>query len=681
MAALFGGLNRRGRRRHWCDDGMLTPCRQDTSARVASETEASHPSSGSAHSQYTTPTIPKYEGPSADGAEPGNAGTAAPSVVSPAVPSANSAELAAPAAPAAPAGTHLFSRTDSAELSKSVTTILSESLIARDPTQAARALITLLSGVSGKDATRRTTPAERRLVVERMLQFGTSDFLAAFTPDLRAREILADWLSDATPPRKTDVEDQSEYWKEVLVPLLKLLQRLPIELDHLKDHVGLGKLITGVQKRARNEQAVRLADAIKDQWSALVSSARTTEAPASRTAAAAAPKRPAAAESREAAAKRVRSNAEEVRPASRAATTAKAPAASKPAATAAATPPPTRRTARTPTTQSNANKDLASFMSLIDQQQPPSAAEAPKGTSSAAATSEKRRRKKSVHWRDHDGQQLVAVRMIEPAIYEDDETGGHSSMGAGAMDIEEGGAFRLAHTEMDEQIDWYAPLPLQLPDAPPRGEQSQAKYEQEERERATLLVMYLNPGDIPESPAEPDSAVLAWASRHPEPRLMTTGSSIEPFSPRAETPGSTDGSTVSSASGASATSAAEPPPAATGAPPALPPALLALMEHLGANGLPPPPPPPGAFGADNMPFMPPFPMDPSKMAPGGAPEGGGNGSGPEIPAGMPPWPFPFPPDPSMFAQMAGMPPAMPQGPPEGGTQTRSRGGRGRRRAH
>ena len=154
-------------------------------------------------------------------------------------------------------------------------------------------------------------------------------------------------------------------------------------------------------------------------------------------------------------------------------------------------------------------------------------------TSSAESATQPKKRKKTVHWRDHDGQALVAVKLIEPAVYEEDEQGGIASVGQ--LDMEEGGAFRLAHADMEEYIDYYPPREVGLsvlsPMIPECGAHSEAKQIQAEYDNDVAEVTYSEPSMIPESPAEPvqDAYLSAFSTTLNEPRVMTTGSVIRPF--------------------------------------------------------------------------------------------------------------------------------------------------------
>ncbi|WFD17898.1 hypothetical protein MCAP1_000107 [Malassezia caprae] len=442
------------------------------------------------------------------------------------------------------------------DLAHTVPKLIASNIIEQNPAQAAGALVTLLTeGPQDAAQVRPATAGERLQVVQLMLEKGAPAYLRYFTDDIRGRQVLAAWLSDATPPRRPDVQDVSEQYASVVVPLLQLLLRLPIELDHLKDHVGLGKLITGAQKRLRSEQARQLADAVKDKWSALVpsSSAAPSQSPA---APATTAKRPAAPAAPDPVTKRAKSETTSQSATLPARTTVSATA--RPAANLLGTgsararlaaptdrkgspqlvdakpSEPQRRTSTRPSAPatSSATKDLASFMSLIDQSSGTPPPETASDTKTPQPAQVERKKKKSVRWRDHDGEALVAVKLIEPAVYDEEVPGGVATVGQ--LDMEEGGVFRLAHAEMEEYIDWYTPPSLLLPPGPARvpekGSQSIEKRVQEEREHAVPEVLYADPADIPESPGAPEGYAVAFALSGSEPRNMTMGPHLRPFS-------------------------------------------------------------------------------------------------------------------------------------------------------
>ncbi|WFD21974.1 hypothetical protein MEQU1_000636 [Malassezia equina] len=547
------------------------------------------------------------------------------------------------------------------DLAQTVPKLIASNIIEQNPAQAAGALITLLTeGPQDAAQVRPTTAQERLQVLQRMMDMGAPAYLRHFTNDIRGRQVLAAWLSDATPPRRPDVQDVSEQYASVVVPLLQLLLRLPIELDHLKDHVGLGKLITGAQKRLRSEQGRQLADAVKDKWSALVPSA-SAPPPQAPAATASTAKRPAAPVPSDPASKRAKSEAmpSAARPASSLLGTGTPRARLAPPADRKGSPQlvdakpgeiPRRTSTRTAApASSSATKDLASFMSLIDQPSRTPPPETPADTKTSQPEQvERKKKKKSVRWRDHDGDALVAVKLIEPAVYDEEVPGGVATVGQ--LDMEEGGVFRLAHAEMEEYIDWYTPPCLLLPPAPARlpekGSQSIEKRVQEEREQAEQEAIYADAADIPETPGAPEGYAVAFALSGSEPRNMTMGPHLRPFSMDV----------------VSATSDSQIP--------GVPSSVGTLLQNLKirAESMVESSAPPGPAPVSHAPAgpadapVPPMPMPP--WASGAA--------------GMPSWPFPFAPPEAMPAM--GPAPTAAEGPgaPPKDRPPRSRGGRSRK---
>ncbi|TBU27696.1 hypothetical protein BD311DRAFT_788974 [Dichomitus squalens] len=146
--------------------------------------------------------------------------------------------------------------------------------------------------------------------------------------------------------------------------------------------------------------------------------------------------------------------------------------------------------------------------------------------------------KRSVTWAP-DGQ-LEQIRLIERAVYDDDPaTGSHPAHNIRDLDRDEGAA--LHAVLFDEQIEWAEPQPLELPpeiQIPPRGNDSQERAAQEEREQNALLVLYPSPTQIPDSPAEPLTQI---AEDHVDEGmvLMLTGPEVDAVLWNASPPPST----------------------------------------------------------------------------------------------------------------------------------------------
>ncbi|KAI0276152.1 hypothetical protein BGY98DRAFT_935269 [Russula aff. rugulosa BPL654] len=112
------------------------------------------------------------------------------------------------------------------------------------------------------------------------------------------------------------------------------------------------------------------------------------------------------------------------------------------------------------------------------------------------------KKKKSVTWAP-DGQ-LELVKLIERAVYDDDPVDGtpHAVQNVRELDRGEGAALH-AHL-FEELLDWSEPQPINIPEdigAHPRGEGSQERGAQEQRELTALGASYLVQ-PIPESPMD-----------------------------------------------------------------------------------------------------------------------------------------------------------------------------------
>ncbi|KAF9782343.1 hypothetical protein BJ322DRAFT_1075692 [Thelephora terrestris] len=112
------------------------------------------------------------------------------------------------------------------------------------------------------------------------------------------------------------------------------------------------------------------------------------------------------------------------------------------------------------------------------------------------------KKKKSVSWAP-DGR-LEQVKLIERAVYDDDPVDGTTIHNIRDLDRDEGAAM---HAQLfEELIDWAEPQVLDIPqdiELRSRGEASQERLAQEEREKTALGAFYISVTQIPDSPAEP----------------------------------------------------------------------------------------------------------------------------------------------------------------------------------
>ncbi|KAA1465951.1 hypothetical protein DENSPDRAFT_868138 [Dentipellis sp. KUC8613] len=187
------------------------------------------------------------------------------------------------------------------------------------------------------------------------------------------------------------------------------------------------------------------------------------------------------------------------------------------------------------------------------------------------------KKRKTVTWAA-DGQ-LEQVKFIDRAVYDDDPVDGmHTSHNLRDLDRDEGAALH-AHL-FEELIDWSEPLSLAFPpdaEPRPRGEDSQEKVTQEQREQTALGALYL--AQIPDTPGEP-AAQLPPEQVDEHVRLMLTGPEVDALfwqQQPAEQPGAAPVSVSDLVGQLAAPAAAVPDPAA----------LLAQVASLGNVNIPP----------------------------------------------------------------------------------------------
>ncbi|CAA7259583.1 unnamed protein product [Cyclocybe aegerita] len=140
------------------------------------------------------------------------------------------------------------------------------------------------------------------------------------------------------------------------------------------------------------------------------------------------------------------------------------------------------------------------------------------------------KKKKSVMWAP-DGQ-LEAIKLIERAVYDDDPVDGtHVAHSLRDLDRGEGAAL---HAHMfEEVVDWSEPMLVELPPdpdphqrRPERGYASQERSAQEEREQTALSAIYMSASQIPDSPAEPGTVLTEEETDKDVPQIQV-GSELE----------------------------------------------------------------------------------------------------------------------------------------------------------
>lgn len=153
---------------------------------------------------------------------------------------------------------------------------------------------------------------------------------------------------------------------------------------------------------------------------------------------------------------------------------------------------------------------------------PPPAASTPTSNFMTTSTTTGKMKRKTVTWAP-DGQ-LESIRLIERAVYDGDPVDVvHTAHSLRDLDRGEGAALH-AHL-FEELIDWTDPILIDIPmgsEVAQRGQQSFEKSVQEEREQTALGALYMNAAQIPDSPGEPSMTILE-EEVDADVKLMTVG--------------------------------------------------------------------------------------------------------------------------------------------------------------
>lgn len=413
---------------------------------------------------------------------------------------------------------------------------LSRLSVERTPEQSARQLVQILCEVDSAGRFRQvvSTGAEVRTSIIEMLNAiatlekgrgytdnGRKKFFAAWMGIPGGRHILSTWLRQTVPPKKVSegVADLSRRYKNTLLPLLHILDYVPIKKAYLTDDAGLGKAITGVSLRAVDLSARKRAEILKAKWTKVVESessamTATSSTTASNSATAAKRKSTESTAPTESSTKRYKS-ATAVGSASSSAKTVKA-APTQPTSTAAKPglsffgsgtarkPPAAASSAASGTNRMNAHQSVMSLMDKLSGgtgSDRATLAQAEKQASTDMQTKE--RPKKRVRWREES--ELVAIKLIEPADYsqgDDGDASEPSPVGLGD-EHDEGLALRQSVSTMEAQMDWYEPreVIITVADSGPVGSESVEGPFQARRQASLEEVVYED-GKEPECPDE-----------------------------------------------------------------------------------------------------------------------------------------------------------------------------------
>ncbi|KIL67411.1 hypothetical protein M378DRAFT_159842 [Amanita muscaria Koide BX008] len=374
-------------------------------------------------------------------------------------------------------------------------------------------------------------------------------YFRAWSENVTAVDITREWLKSAY----TAKDDES--MTETIMPLLHIIDRLPLTVDSLKAS-KLGKIVVKLVKDPPSPAIKDMASNVERKWRIIIDGAskqssenkitedpktkkrKPTEPPSAKSV----PPTKKAAVSATASSKPVVVK-KEVKPVTPAVKDAKLDtsffSAPKPKPKlpsfkkAPPAPMPVKKEPDPNVAQPSSIdpfQEALKFMAKSRKEPPAVSTPPPNSVPSASNTpppgiTKNGKKKKTVTWAPEG--KLESVRLIEKAVYDDDPVDGiHTAHSLRDLDRGEGAALH-AHL-FEEALDWSEPLLIEIPidiDTRPRGDNSVEKVTQEEREQTALGAVYSN-AHIPDSPTEPayvmpDDEVDIQAKR------MTSGPEVD----------------------------------------------------------------------------------------------------------------------------------------------------------
>lgn len=152
------------------------------------------------------------------------------------------------------------------KLADSLRPIFQRQYLVENPTHAARTLIALISQQSSSSAlngpfrTREMSCESRKHIIAEIRDTESRSFWGALLEEMQGRTLLATWLRDTI--------DDPARWASTRMPLLRLLDRLPVLKHHIMDDATnncLGRAVGVIVKKGQ-EKSRNLASEIKEKW-------------------------------------------------------------------------------------------------------------------------------------------------------------------------------------------------------------------------------------------------------------------------------------------------------------------------------------------------------------------------------------------------------------------------------
>ncbi|GAA5906814.1 hypothetical protein JCM6882_006837 [Rhodosporidiobolus microsporus] len=412
------------------------------------------------------------------------------------------------------------------------------------------------SGGKGKEKDKDAGAAKGRSdgveVLQRWLEGAGRGFASSAAKEKDGKDVKEG--KDAKDAKKERERERKrrELEQASLALVLQVLGKLPVSLDHLMAYPSVPKLVKRISDRASEGAVKAAATQVFGKWSKLQEKARAAQAKngaSTSSSSSASAKRKA--EEKDGPAKKLKPTTDQTKK-----PTPTLPIAAKPvlpsfskkkapdAPTVAASPfaaamsglkkkdvppppppPPPMTASQTAINAENAKR--AAVANAAAQKEEQVAQERKE-----ASVGKNGKKKKSVRWKPDE--ELVAVREIEKAIYEDDENSERSGARVFAegedaeanfrdMNLQEGQTLHMhldLDVEMDEEIDYYEPVSVEIPDT-----EDFAMFRQEPVSREAALqaereasAMAVDPTSTPpESPGEPPE----YAPEQPDPPTAT----------------------------------------------------------------------------------------------------------------------------------------------------------------
>ncbi|KAF8529229.1 hypothetical protein BU17DRAFT_37395 [Hysterangium stoloniferum] len=360
----------------------------------------------------------------------------------------------------------------------------------------------------------------RLQVLSKIRDYAGNDFYQAWSSNSEAMEIIRDWLKGAVTSKTGD-------WDETVMPLLHVIDRLPLTIDSLKSS-KIGKVILKLKDTSSSSAVKDMASNLENRWRSLLDKThvengvkkegKSIEDDPSTSKAVPPTKKIAVAKSTASVPKAIPVKKETkpvtaVKDAKSDSSFFSAPKPKPKLPSFKKAPPLKKENVADPNVAQPSAvdpfKDALAAMTKarsspvpIDATAVATAAPPPQSVSTGIPG----KKKKRVSFKE--GEALEMVRIIEPAVYDDDVTNGFFQ-GHNIRDLDRDEGAAMHKHIFEEQIDWLEPSFLELPPAlaTPRGENSQEKAAQEEREKSALNAFYMSSSQIPDSPAEPTNQI------------------------------------------------------------------------------------------------------------------------------------------------------------------------------